>query len=99
MQTGRLPIIKKDGGEMLVAMVLDRPLADAQALVRDPFKLIDEILLIMKEKQSHPVTEQMVKPDVRDDLPASELEKATTVSSSSGQSRWTRNPTQPKRAL
>ena len=38
MQTGRVPIIKKDGGEMLVAMVLDRPLADAQALVRDPFK-------------------------------------------------------------
>ena len=27
MQTGRFPIIKKDGGEMLVAMVLTDPLS------------------------------------------------------------------------
>jgi len=55
-------------------MVLDRPLVDAQALVCDPFKPVDEILQI-EEKQSHPVMEQMVKPDVRDDF-----EKATSVS-------------------
>ena len=33
MQTGRPALIKKDGGEMLIAIVLDRPLAEAQALV------------------------------------------------------------------
>ena len=32
MQTGRPALIKKDGGEMLIAIVLDRPLAEAQAL-------------------------------------------------------------------
>jgi len=33
LQTGRFPYIKKEGCEMLVAMVLDRPLAEAQSLV------------------------------------------------------------------
>ena len=32
MQAGR-PALKKDGGEMLIAIVLDRPLAEAKALV------------------------------------------------------------------
>jgi len=36
MQAGRPALIQKDGGEMLIAIVLDRPLADAQALVDDP---------------------------------------------------------------
>ena len=35
------------GGEMRVAMALDRPLADAQALVRDPHKLVAETLQII----------------------------------------------------
>jgi hypothetical protein len=43
MQTGRSALIKKDGGEMLVAIALDRLLADAQALVGDPQKLVAEI--------------------------------------------------------
>ena len=62
---------------MLVAMALDRPLADAQALVRDPPKLIEEILQIMQDKQSHPVIEGMVKANVRDDLPTSEFALAS----------------------
>jgi len=33
MQAGRPALIQKDGGEMLIAIVLDRPLADAKALV------------------------------------------------------------------
>ena len=66
MQTGRSALIKKDGGKMLVAIALDRPLADAQALVGDPQKLVAEILQIIKDKQSHPVIEGMVKADVRD---------------------------------
>ena len=73
-----------------MAMVLDRPLVDAQALVCDPFKPVDEILQI-EEKQSHPVMEQMVKPDVRDGLREGHIGQ-----SSSGQTRLTRNPTQPK---
>ena len=36
MQAGRPALIKKDGGEMLIAIVLDRPLAEAKALVEAP---------------------------------------------------------------
>jgi len=36
MQAGRPALIQKDGGEMLIAIVLDRPLAEAKALVDDP---------------------------------------------------------------
>ena len=96
MQTGRSPIIKKDGGEMLVAMVLDRPLADAQSLVHNPIKFVDEILQIFDDKKSHPVIEQMLKADVRDDLPISEFDSTTPASSSTGQIRLTQNPSQPK---
>ena len=81
MQTGRSTLIKKDGGEMLVAMALDRPLADAEALVRDPHKLVAEILQIIQDKQSHPVIEGMVKADVRDELPTSEFALASASSS------------------
>ena len=35
MQEGKTVLIKKDGGEMLIAIVLDKPLAEAQALVDD----------------------------------------------------------------
>ena len=35
MQAGRPALIQKDGGELLIAIVLDRPLADAKALVDD----------------------------------------------------------------
>ena len=51
MQAGLSTLIKKDGSEMLVAMVLDKPLADAQALVGDPPKLMAEILQIMQDKR------------------------------------------------
>ena len=46
MQAARLPIIKKDGGEMLVAMVLDGPFVEVPSLVCNPPKLIEEILQI-----------------------------------------------------
>ena len=39
-QEGRQELIKKDGGEMLVSIVLDRPLDEAEALVEDPDRLI-----------------------------------------------------------
>ena len=36
MQQGKTTLIKKDGGEMLIAIVLDKPLSEAQALVDNP---------------------------------------------------------------
>ena len=39
-QEGRPELIKKDGGEMLVSIVLDRPLDEAKALVEDSDRLI-----------------------------------------------------------
>ena len=80
-QEGRPELIKKDGVEMLVSIVLDRPLDDAKALVEDPERLISEITAILESNQSHPVLDQMVNPDVRDDLPIAEF---TAASSSSG---------------
>ena len=80
---------------MLVAIALDRPLADAQALVGDPQKLVAEILQIIQDKQSHPVIEGMVKADVRDEMPASEFALAS-ASSSIRPIRSTQKPTQRK---
>ena len=54
LQTGRS--IKMEGCEMLVYMVLDRPLAEAQSLVRNPGEFVEEILQMIKDKKSHPVT-------------------------------------------
>ena len=62
MQTGRSTLIKKDGGEMLVAMALDRPLADAEALVRDPRKLVAEILQITRTSNRTQLSKQWLKP-------------------------------------
>ena len=44
MQGGRSPIIKKDGGEMLVAMVLDGLFVEVPSLVCNSFMLVEEIL-------------------------------------------------------
>jgi len=55
MQAGRLALIQKDGGEMLIAIVLDRPLAEAKALVDDPAAFSQEMTKILLEKQSHPL--------------------------------------------
>ena len=55
MQAGRPALILKDGGEMLIAIVLDRPLKDAKALVEDPAAFTQEMTRILLEKQSHPL--------------------------------------------
>jgi hypothetical protein len=44
--------IKKDGGEMLIAIVLDRPLAEAKALVEAPDAFIQQSLGSCKIKES-----------------------------------------------
>ena len=87
MQEGREALIKQDGGEMLIAIVLDRPLAEAQTLVDDPEAFVKAIARIMQNKHSHPVIAQMMNPDVRDDLPPS----GGTASSSDSRSSRTGN--------
>ena len=94
MQAGRPALIKKDGGEMLIAIVLDRPLAEAKALVEAPDAFIQAITRIMQDKQNHPVIAQMIRPGVSDDLPPAE----STASSSGGYSHRVavaRSPVQP----
>ena len=81
MQTGRPALIKEDGGEMLIAIVLDRPLAEAQALVNTPDAFIQALTtIIQKNKKNHPVIAQMIQPDTSDDVAPAE---ATASSSRS----------------
>ena len=63
-----------------MSIVLDRPLDEAKALVEDPDRLISEITAILESKQAHPLLDQMVNPDVRDDMPIADF----IASSSSG---------------
>ena len=71
MQAGRPALIQKDGGEMLIAIVLDRPLADAKPLVDDPTAFTQEMTRILLEKQNHPLIAQMIKPAGSSDPPPS----------------------------
>ena len=70
----------KDGGEMLIAIVLDRPLADAKALVDDPAAFTREMTKILLEKQSHPLIAQMIKPAGSGDQPPSNSAASSTGS-------------------
>ena len=79
VQAGRPTIIHKDGGEMLIAIVLDRPLAEAKALVDNPAAFTGEMTRILREKQSHPLIAQMMKPAESSDPPPT-----TAAGSSSG---------------
>ena len=69
MQAGRPALIQKDGGEMLIAIVLDRPLAEAKALVDDPAAFTREMTKILLAKQSHPLIAQMMRPAGSGDPP------------------------------
>ena len=72
MQAGRPAPIKKDGGEMLIAIVLDRPLAEAKALVEASNVFIQAITRIMQDKRNHPVIAQMITPEAEEDPTPSE---------------------------
>ena len=52
MQAGRPALIQKDGGEMLIAIVLDKPLAEAKALVDDPADFTREMTRILRENRA-----------------------------------------------
>ena len=67
--------------KMLIAIVLDRPLAEAKALVDDPAAFTREMTRILREKQNHPLIAQMMKPAESGDPPP-----ANTAASSAGSS-------------
>ena len=72
VQESKIPYIKKEGRDMLVAMVLDQPLV-AQKLVRDPDAFLDALVQTMTDKMVHAISLQMIKADVRNDLPATDF--------------------------
>ena len=79
---------------MPIAIVLDRPLAEAKALVEAPDAFIQAITRIMQDKQNHPVIARMIRPGVSDDPPTER-----TASSSGGYSHRVavaRTPAQPQ---
>ena len=65
---------------MLIAIVLDRPLADAKALVDDPAAFTREMTKILLEKQSHPLIAHMIKPAGSSDPPPSNSAASSTGS-------------------
>ena len=87
IQAGRPTIIHKDGGEMLIAIVLDRPLAEAKELVDDPAAFTREMTRILRDKQTHPLIAQMMKPAESSDPPPATA--AASGASSSGEPRTT----------
>ena len=62
IQAGRPTIIHKDGGEMLIAIILDKLLEEAKKLVDDPAAFTREMTRILRDKHTHPLIAQMMKP-------------------------------------
>ena len=67
---------------MLIAIVLDRPLAEAKVLVDDPAAFAREMTQILRDKQTHPLIAQMMKPAASNDPPPAAV--AASGASSSG---------------
>ena len=63
-----------------MAIVLDRPLADAKALLDDPAAFTREMTRILLEKQNHPLIAQMIKPAGSGDPPPSNGAASSTGS-------------------
>ena len=61
IQEGRPPLFQRDGGSMLIAIVLDRPLREAQDLVEQPHLFLQEIRHVLDDKKSHPILERMLR--------------------------------------
>ena len=61
LQEGRPALFQKDGGAMLFAIVLDRPLQEAQNLVDQPHQFLQEIRQVLDDKKSHPILERMLR--------------------------------------
>ena len=61
LQEGRPALFQKDGGAMLIAIVLDRPLQEAQNLVDQQHQFLQEIKQVLDDKKSHPILERMLR--------------------------------------
>ena len=61
LQEGRPPLFQQDGGAMLIAIVLDRPLQEAQALVDQPLQFLQEIKRVLDDQKEHPILERMLR--------------------------------------
>ena len=46
---------------MLMAIVLDRPLEEAQALVDQPLQFLQEMKQALDDRKTHPILEQMLR--------------------------------------
>ena len=46
---------------MLIAIVMDRPLQEAQNLVDQPLQFLQEIKRVLDDQKLHPVLEQMLR--------------------------------------
>ena len=57
---------------MLIAIVLDRPLAEAQELVNTPGAFIQALTTTIQDKKNHPVIVQMIQPDTSEDVAPAE---------------------------
>ena len=82
MQEGRPALIPKECEEILIAMVLDKPLAEAKDLVEDPERFFDDIVNALSEKRNHPVLMQMLQEMANTSSATSE--KATSSTSQPG---------------
>ena len=61
LQEGRPALFQKDGGAMLIAIVMDRPLQETQNLVDQPLQFLQEIKRVLDDQKLHPVLEQMLR--------------------------------------
>ena len=60
MQEGKPAFIPKECEEILIAIVLDRPLTEAQRLVENPERFFNEILEALETHRNHPVLMQLL---------------------------------------
>ena len=72
---------------MLIAIVLDKPLAEAKKLVDDPAAFTREMTRILRDKHTHPLIAQMMKPAENSEPPSATA--AASGASSSGDPRTT----------
>ena len=61
MQEGKPALIPKECEEILIAIVLDQPLAEAKNLVENPKGFFDDILNALSAQRHHPVLMQMLQ--------------------------------------
>ena len=78
MQEGKPALIPKECEEILIAIVLDRPLQEAQRLVENPERFFNEILEGLETHRNHPVLTQLF-------LDIASASAASTTSQPAGQ--------------